>query len=164
MSDNTAIPSWADELSFSAHLFALDGVQKIPVSHLSRFYAPLGSTGALQQGTTDDGWLRLNPAQTAMTLRFHYHSQTLNRLNFMLSLDSDRNRKLGISRNGYLGLYTYSNIDDFWKVEPLAWSENTLHCRIRDHQGQQVKVLASSPHHLTVNKGNILEFLVVRTS
>lgn len=30
MSDNTAIPSWADERSFSAHLFALDGAQKIP--------------------------------------------------------------------------------------------------------------------------------------
>lgn len=163
MSDIVSTAGWADKRSFSAHLFALDGTRKIAVSHLSRFYAPIGSTGSPEQGTKDDGWLRLSATQTAMTLHFHYHSQTTSRLNFMLSLESDRDRKLGISNNNYVGLYKYSSVEDFWKIEPLAWGADTLRCRIRDHRGQQVKAQANAPFYLTVGAGNALEFLIVRT-
>lgn len=163
MSGITTTTGWADGRSFSARLFALDGTEKIPVSHLAKFYTPTLRSGGLEHTTLDDGWLTLKPNQAAMTLRFQYHSKTPDRLHFMLSLDSDRHRNLGISRNHYLGLYKHSRIDDFWKIEPLAWGNDTLRCRMRDHQGRQVKVQAGPPYYLTVGEGNAHEFLIMRT-
>jgi hypothetical protein len=161
MSMPTHTPDWANQSSFSATLYLLNGSTKVPVTHIKKFYGP-SLSGGFEQGTGDNGWLKADGNGTAMTLHFRYHSSTPDRLHFMLALDTNRERKLGISRNGYLGLYEHASVSDFWKLEPLAWQANELRCRLRDHQGHLVKVEPDNPHYLQVGQGNEHDFVLVR--
>ncbi|MNE88006.1 hypothetical protein D3C80_1852640 [compost metagenome] len=47
---------------------------------------------------------------------------------------------MGVSRNGYLGLYQYASVSAPFKFEPLYWSDDSLICRWRDHQGHTVRL------------------------
>ncbi|WP_369989526.1 hypothetical protein [Pseudomonas xanthosomatis] len=156
----TQAPGWATQ-AFSATLFLLNGSSKVPVTHLDTLYAPSSPSGGSEQSTLDDGWLRVKGTADAIKLHFHYLSSTADRLHYELALGSDRERKLGASRNGYLGLYKHASVEGFWKVEPLACQGNELRCRIRDHLGQQVKVETGSGY-LTVGNGAEQQWLIVR--
>ncbi|MGH8465720.1 MAG: hypothetical protein ACRER5_16375 [Pseudomonas sp.] len=120
--------------------------------------------------TPEDDWLQAGGNEAPPVFDFVLHSQTANRLHFNIS-GTGRNaaKKLGISRNGYLGLYERSEVSDYWKLEPLAWTEQGLVCRWRDHQGHQVKALPDTPHRqpgtfllLNVSDGDVHEFLIRR--
>lgn len=154
-------PDWANQSSFTATLYSFQGGLVIPVTHISKIYLQTFTT-ALKESANDTGWLMARGDRKAMALHFSYHSSTSDRLHFMLALDTNRERKLGISRNGYLGLYQHASVSDFWTLEPLDWQANELRCRLRDHQGNLVKVEPNSPHYLHVGEGNAHDFLLVR--
>ncbi|WP_060509466.1 hypothetical protein [Pseudomonas sp. NBRC 111124] len=162
MNDFVTAHAWADAQSFTAKIFLASGNRRVPISHVNKFYGPVSLSRGTGTVRTDDGWLRANNSEEPAIFFFEYHSQTPNRLNFMISLASDRGRKLGLSRNGFLGLYHYAEVNDFWKLEPLNWESDSLHCLIRDHQGHRV-TLETSTAHLTINGESAIEFLIVRT-
>ncbi|WP_372242408.1 hypothetical protein [Pseudomonas sp. CM25] len=85
-------------------------------------------------------WIVAGKEKPAYTFRFLLHSRSSDRLHFMITGSGpDHEKKVGISRNGYLGLYQVSTVSDFIKIEPLEWSENAVLCRLRDHLGHAVK-------------------------
>ena len=156
---------YAEEISsFQGRIYLLDAGRKIPL-RLSQ------SSDKFTWGITPESdWLQAGGKEESPVLNFVFHSQTENRLHFNIS-GTGRNaaKKLGISRNGYLGLYEQAQVTDFWKFEPLAWTENGLVCRWRDHQGHHVKTIPDAPHHergtfflLNVKDGETHEFLVER--
>ncbi|TDF85826.1 hypothetical protein [Pseudomonas sp. H9] len=103
------------------------------------------------------------------TFKFAYHSQTENRLHFNISdTGQNANKKLGVSRNGYLGLYEVSEVSDYWKLEPLRWTDRGLVCQWRDHRGHEVKQLGGTGlrffgepvFYLNVDGGEVHHFLI----
>ncbi|MNJ54912.1 hypothetical protein D3C77_503740 [compost metagenome] len=155
----------AEEISsFRGRIYMLKAGREIPL-RLSH------STDKFSWGITpSDDWLQAGGGAEPPLFNFDFHSQTEDRLHFHIS-GTGRNaaKKLGISRNGYLGLYERAEVTDFWKLEPLAWTEKGLVCRWRDHQGHQVKAIPDTPHfnqgifyQLSVTEGDIHEFLVER--
>ncbi|MCE1115654.1 MULTISPECIES: glycosyltransferase family 77 protein [Pseudomonas] len=154
-------PDWAHQSAFTANLYLLQGGAKVPVTHIKKRYGP-SLSGGFEQSTGDNGWLMAQGNGKAMALHFRYHSGTPNRLHFMLALDTDRARQLGKSRNDYLGLYEHATVTDYWKLEPLAWTDTTVRCRIRDHLGNAVGVEAGPPYYLKVGEGSPREFVISR--
>jgi len=96
-----------------------------------------------QEGATIGGqsdWVISGLQKPACTFRFLYHSKGTNRLHFMITgSGQDHDKAMGISRNGYLGLYRYAKVTDYFKFEPLHWTDDTLICRWRDHEGHKVR-------------------------
>ncbi|AXM96581.1 hypothetical protein ACU5P1_22425 [Pseudomonas plecoglossicida] len=93
--------------------------------------------GSMISGQSD--WLITGKQKPASVFRFSYHSRGVDRLHFMITgSGEDHDKKMGISRNGYLGLYHYASVTDYIKLEPLHWAEDTLICRLRDHQGHLI--------------------------
>ncbi|MNJ64323.1 hypothetical protein D3C77_602670 [compost metagenome] len=98
-----------------------------------------------------DDWLRVGSDSPSPVFRFDFHSRTANRLHFNIHRETE---KLGISRNGYLGLYAFAEVSDFWKIEPLIDNGDTLTCYLRDHQGHVVKVTGTEDNRfLNVAEG-----------
>ncbi|WP_152031495.1 hypothetical protein [Pseudomonas putida] len=125
------------------------------------------SQGKIIDGQSD--WIIAGKEQQAYVFRFLLHSRTDDRLHFMISGSGpDHDKQVGISRNGYLGLYKYATVSDFIKVEPLKWSEDSLLCRLRDHLGQTVKARHDSPtdtprfSYMNTQKGSEIRFLLQR--
>ncbi len=114
-------------------------------------------------------WIIAGKEQQAYVFRFLLHSQTEDRLHFMITGSGpDQNKNLGISRNGYLGLYQYATVSDFIKVEPLEWAEDSLLCRLRNHLGETVKARSDAPtktprfSYMNTQKGSEIQFILQR--
>lgn len=115
-------------------------------------------------------WLQAGGNEHSPAFNFVFHSHAENRLHFhILGTGQDAAKRLGSSRNGFLGLYAHAEIKNYWKLEPLDWRENDLLCHWRDHRGHHVKAIPDAPHyktgafyHLNVEKGETCEFLVRR--
>ncbi|MDR2318942.1 MAG: hypothetical protein LBF06_21400 [Pseudomonas sp.] len=134
--------------------------------YLSRFTE---ADGKVIAGQSD--WLITGKQQPACVFRFLFQSSTEDRLHFMITgSGADHDKKLGISRNGYLGLYKHASVTDYIKLEPLRWAENALLCRIRDHQGHAVRTHHEPSEHtpnfeyLRISEGQEVMFLLERTS
>lgn len=163
--DNSTLPTEKIE-SFSGKVYMLKNGHEIPL-RLSRTQDKFSWTGA-----AENDWLQAGGTRTPPVLNFTYHSQTSDRWHFLISGSGpDAEKKLGISRNGYLGLYEVAEVHDYWKIEPLRWIEKGLICHLRDHKGHQVKAELDLPHVepgafylLTVADGEPLEFLIKRTN
>ncbi|MEE1869906.1 MULTISPECIES: hypothetical protein [Pseudomonas] len=156
---------YAEEISsFRGMIYMLKNGREIPL-RLSR------AQDKFTWGVTpEDGWLQAGGNQEPPLLTFNFHSQTEDRLHFNISRPGQTGPQyLGISRNGYLGLYEHAEVTDYWKLEPLEWTEKGLICRWRDHQGHQVKAIADTPHLdrgqyflLNVTEGETHRFLIRR--
>lgn len=162
MSENQDAPLYTSE--FLGRIYMLKAGREIPL-RLSH------STDKFTWGLTpEDDWLQAGGNQEPPLFKFVFHSQTENRLHFnIFGTGRKAAMKLGASRNGYLGLYQVSAVTDYWKLEPVAWTEKGLVCRWRDHLGHTVKAIADNPHFargdfylLNVTEGDVHEFLVKR--
>lgn len=150
--------------SFQGQVYLLNAGREIPL-RLSRLSDKF-SWGI----TPEDDWLQAGGDEDPPVFDFVLHSQTENRLHFnIFGTGRKAAKKLGISRNGYLGLYERAEVSDYWKLEPLSWTEQGLVCRWRDHLGHQVKALPDTPHRqpgtfflLNVSDGDVHEFLIRR--
>lgn len=163
--------NWAQEQSFNCTISTqVNGVMR--AVHHSRFW----DTGPFHYDSFDDGWLRIQmdgayfeqDPETLIVIssifHFAFHSRTEDRLHYRVSLASERDRKLDISRNGYLGLYKSGN-PEYWKIEPLRWSNNSVTCHLRDHQGNLVSITRddqTNDFFLNVSKGTPQEFVIQR--
>lgn len=156
---------YAEEVSsFRGMIYMLKNGREIPL-RLSRAQDKF-TWGVIPQ----DDWLQAGGNEAPPLLTFVFHSQTADRLHFNISKPGRNGPKaLGISRNGYLGLYEHAEVTDHWKLEPLEWAEEGLICRWRDHQGHQVKAIADNPHFdqgqyflLNVTEGETHRFLIRR--
>ncbi|WP_449431060.1 hypothetical protein [Pseudomonas putida] len=118
--------------------------------------------------TPEDDWLQAGGNEDSPSMTFHFDSQTEDRLHYHISIPGNPQRKkLGISRNGYLGFYWSAEISDYWKIEPLQQTEQGLVCYLRDHQGHRVGAVEDDPHRsgywaalLNVNQGEVYTFLL----
>lgn len=165
MTDTQNDRLYAEEIStFQGRIYLLNAGREIPL-RLSH------STDKFTWGIApEDDWLQAGGSAESPLFTFDFHSQTEDRLHFNISgTGRSAAKKLGISRNGYLGLYEQAKVTDYWKLEPLAWTENGLVCRWRDHQGHQVKAIPDNPHFkqgnfflLNVAEGDVHEFLIKR--
>ncbi|WP_060514254.1 hypothetical protein [Pseudomonas sp. NBRC 111132] len=119
--------------------------------------------------TPEDDWLQIGGKQDSPVMDFHYHSQTDDRLHHHISIPGrPQAKKLGISRNGYLGFYWHADVTDYWKIEPLELTEDGLVCHLRDHRGHRVGIIKDTPHKsgdwvalLNVEEGEVFTFLLV---
>ncbi|MCO7517333.1 hypothetical protein NJF44_11090 [Pseudomonas guariconensis] len=150
--------------AFRGKIYMLVDNRRVPL-RLSR------STDKFSWGfAPQDDWLQAGGQADSPVFHFTFLSQTENRHHFSIrGTGRHADKKLGISLNGYLGLYKHAEVTDFWKLETLNWTEQGLHCRWRDHQGQQVKAIMDTPHHepgtyylLNVQEGEVHEFLIER--
>lgn len=131
-----------------------------------------------------NGWLvrriRMNPA---LQLRCEYHSHNDSSVHYNISAGPGagefEGRRLGVSRNGYLGFYHAEDYPHYWALELLSpWNiGNDVHFTFRDHRGYRVAISTEKanrhlldqddPHRLkhgtvdwlNINKGQIVEFL-----
>lgn len=118
--------------------------------------------------TPQDDWLQAGGDSDSPVFDFHFDSQTDNRLHYHISLRSQPlGKKLGISRNGYLGFYRHAEVIEYWKIEPLQLTDQGLLCYLRDHLGQRVGILKDTPHFsghwiamLNVEQGKVFPFLL----
>lgn len=166
MTDTQDETLYTEQISaFQGKIYMLKAGREIPL-RLSH------STDKFTWGITpEDNWLQAGGDEPPPVFNFVFHSRTEDRLHFNIS-GTGRNttKKLGISLNGYLGLYEIAEVTDYWKLEPLAWTEKGLICRWRDHQGNQVKAIPDNPHFkpgtfylMNVAEGDVHEFLITRT-
>ncbi|HAB02227.1 MAG TPA: hypothetical protein DCE25_04545 [Pseudomonas sp.] len=123
--------------------------------------------------TPQDDWLLAGGDAASIQLEFVFDSHTDDRLHFHISLPNSGYpaKKLGVSRNGYLGFYQLAQVIDYWKIEPLEMTDEGLICHLRDHQGHRVAALRDTPHHnrqtmylLSATEGEILTFLLQRNA
>lgn len=115
----------------------------------------------------EEGWLITGRQAAPTTFNIEYHSETTDRIHVYINgTGTDSDRKVEISRNGYLGLYRTNSPVDLIKLEPLEWGPDTLRCRLRDHTGRTVKTLYHMPPdsnvYLNTNDGDIATFLITR--
>lgn len=165
MDDLQTLPPDAEQIErLEGLIYLLKDGREIPL-RLSR-YSDKFHGGVVPE----DDWLQVGGDQRPPALAFTCIAQTAERLHFNIGgTGKDAQKKLGISRNGYLGLYYNAEVTDFWKLEPLKWTEKGLVCRWRDHRGHTVKALPDRPHYrpgvfhyLNVELGEECEFLLVR--
>ncbi|WP_336332865.1 hypothetical protein [Pseudomonas putida] len=121
--------------------------------------------------TPEDDWLQAGGRQDSPVMDFHYHSRTDDRLHYHISIPGrPMAKKLGISRNGYLGFYRHAEVTDYWKLEPLQLTDQGLACHLRDHRGYRVGIIEDTPHKsgdwvalLNVEEGKASTFLLAQT-
>ncbi|WP_263227644.1 hypothetical protein [Pseudomonas alabamensis] len=148
--------------SFRARVYLLQGDRALPL----RFSRTQDKFGWGIAPAYD--WLQAGGDEWPPVLQFTYVSHTEDRWHYRISGTGPRARgQLGISRNGYLGLYERAEVTDDWKIEPLEVIDGRLICRWRDHLGHQVKAEPDTPHHqpgqfysLTVGEGELHEYLI----
>lgn len=148
--------------SFRGKFYMRSGGRNIPL-RLSR------SSDTFSWGITpEDDWLQAGGPKDSPVMGFHFDSQTENRLHYHISISGNpHTKKLGVSRNGYLGFYWNAEVTDFWKIEPLHMTEEGLVCYLRDHRGHRVGALHNDPHYngdriafLNVEEGVVAPFLL----
>lgn len=153
--------------SFTGRLYAIAVEQLVPL-RLSR------SSDKWNWGfTPQDDWLMAGGEASSINLKFEFDSHTDDRLHYHISLPNSGNpaKRLGLSRNGYLGFYQLAEVTEYWKVEPLEMTDEGLICYLRDHQGHRVAALRDEPHHsrqamylLNTQEGEVLTFLLQRNA
>ncbi|WP_447738418.1 hypothetical protein [Pseudomonas laurentiana] len=119
--------------------------------------------------TPEDDWLQAGGRHDSPVMSFHYDSRTDDRLHYHISIPGrPKTKKLGVSRNGYLGFYWNAEVTDYWKIEPLQLADEGLICYLRDHRGHRVGAIADAPHKsgdwvalLNVDEGEPYTFLLV---
>ncbi|MHC6223866.1 hypothetical protein ACYU03_03615 [Pseudomonas sp. X10] len=135
MSDVEQETLWAEELeSFRGKIYMVKDGGLVPL-RLSR------SDDKFTWGITPEyDWLQAGGKEDSPVFHFVFHSQTENRLHFNIS-GTGRNaaKKLGISRNGYLGLYQHAEVKHYWKIEPLTWTEQGLFAAFETTKGIRSK-------------------------
>lgn len=117
--------------------------------------------------TPEYDWLQVGGTERPPIFKFVFHSKTEDRIHVRIFGKSDFSAELGISRNGYAGFYRSAEIKDYWKIEHLAADDQGIHCRLRDHQGHQLKVEApqesgASFPYLNVTQGIEYEYFIER--
>jgi len=92
-----------------------------------------------------DGWLvQGRESQHELLLRFDYLFHSENRAHFNISGARTAGKfaqaKLGVSLNGFLGLYHTASVTDEWKLEIVSGSDVTgrFEFYLRDHRGYRV--------------------------
>ncbi|MFK5665974.1 hypothetical protein ACI2OW_08765 [Pseudomonas shirazica] len=112
-----------------------------------------------------DDWLILDGRTLPPLLEFRYISKTEDRLHYHIHLWGQPDKKLGVSRNGYLGFYKYAEVTDYWVIEPLHLLNGSLICHLRDQSGQSVGAIDYKRDEyqetlapLNVKKGQIVTF------
>ncbi|PVZ40433.1 hypothetical protein [Pseudomonas sp. CC120222-01a] len=114
-------------------------------------------------------WLLAGGEEQSIHLDFAFDSQTHDRLHYHISLADNASppKKLGLSRNDYLGFYQRATVTDYWKIEPLELTKHGLVCYLRDHEGYRVGAIKDVPHHshqpmylLNTKEGETLTFLL----
>lgn len=119
--------------------------------------------------TPQDDWLMAGGNAASLALHFAFEAHTQDRLHYHITLPDHSHppKKLGLSRNSYLGFYQRSEVIDDWKIEPLEQTEQGLICHLRDHEGYRVGALLDTPHHsrqpmylLNTKEGETLTFLL----
>ncbi|MFZ5938492.1 hypothetical protein ACOKS3_27175 [Pseudomonas sp. HS6-2] len=149
--------------SFSGRLFAIAANKYVPLR--------LSETGdKWDWGIAPQyDWLMAGGKEQSIRLDFAFDSQTHDRLHYHISLASNGHppKKLGLSRNDYLGFYQKTEVTDCWKIEPLELTEHGLICYVRDHEGYRVGAIRDVPHHsrqpmylLNTKEGETLTFLL----
>lgn len=165
--------NWIDSLEvFLGTLHTVESPRASPLDEPNK--AVYRSYFEDREGKVIDGqsdWIITGKEQQAYVFRFLLHSRTDDRLHFIITgSGADHDKKVGISRNGYLGLYKYATVSDFIKVEPLEWSEGALLCRLRDHLGHTVKARHDSPtntprfSYLNTHGGSDVRFILKHVS
>ncbi len=148
--------------SFRGRLYLRNAETNIPL-RLSR------SSDKFTWGVTpEDDWLQAGGREASPVMRFHYQSHSENRVHYEISIPGNpKTKKLGVSLNGYLGFYWYSEVTDHWKIEPLQMTDEGLVCYLRDHRGFRVGILQDTPHRnrdwvalLNVEEGEVATFLL----
>nr|WP_314477315.1 hypothetical protein [uncultured Pseudomonas sp.] len=148
--------------SFSAKLYMRSTAGNIPL-RLSR------SSDKFSWGITpEDDWLQAGGRVDSPLMNFHFLSSTHDRLHYDITLPGGPHvKRLGVSRNGYLGFYWNAEVTDPWKIEPLRQTEEGLVCYLRDHRGHRVGAVKDTPHLsrdvialLNVDEGTVYNFLL----
>ena len=148
--------------SFRGKLYMLAVNQNIPL-RLSR------SSDKFTFGfTPEDDWLQAGGRHDSPVMDFNFHSHTDDRLHYHICIPGRPHiKKLGISRNGYLGFYWHAEVTDYLKVEPLQQTHEGLVCHLRDHLGNLVRAIKDNPHKsgdwvacLNVQDGELFPFLL----
>lgn len=120
----------------------------------------------------EDDWLQAGGRKESPVMDFRFDSRTEDRLHYHISIASAAGiKKLGVSRNGYLGFYLHAKVTDYWKIEPLHLSAEGLLCHLRDQRGYRVGAIPDGPHRsgdkvdlLNVDEGQIVTFLLKPTN
>jgi hypothetical protein len=134
------------------------------------YHPQVAKSGWLLRGRGDIG---------AVTLRFDYVSHNEDRHHYHISATDTghyEGARLGVSQNGYVGLYHVASVSNIWKVELTGTGsvEEGFHFFLRDHWGQRVAVYPQKEQfgnlanpssinsrifeYLNVENGEILEF------
>lgn len=158
--------------SFSAKLYLLTAEGTLPL-RLSR------SSDKFDWGfEPQDDWLQAGGDTDSPSMRFAFRFATSDRLHYEITLPGPprdasgipSRKKLGVSRNGYLGFYWVAEVTDDWKLEPLQRTADGLVCYLRDHRGYRVGLLEDTPHNsghrvflLNVEDGEPCPFLLKLT-
>lgn len=117
--------------------------------------------------TPGDDWLVVKSGTIPNGMEFRYISHTEDRLHYHIHLSGQPDKKLGVSRNGYLGFYQIAEVTDYWKIEPLYLDRDRLFCHLRDQSGNKVKVMNYAPSYwgyehppapLNVKEGEVATF------
>ncbi|MBA1203022.1 hypothetical protein G7009_14870 [Pseudomonas capeferrum] len=165
MTDKPDDAQWGDiNDSFLGQIYLVRDEQCIPL-RLSRADDRFTWTGV-----ESHDWLQAGGQEASPVFKFVFHSRTDDRIHVhVLGTGSHSGKKLGISRNGYLGLYRVAEVVDHLKLEPLNWEQDLLRCRLRDHLGHQVK---AEPDHdnrkvrdavfLTTGEGAVHDYVIRR--
>jgi len=120
------------EKSFAAKLSCrLDG---------ARHYVVLSGAPTISQR----GWLQpaWDPRTPLVEFRFTYLSKTEDRYHYAITGGEGEgefaNAALGVSHNGYVGLYAYTSVDNVWKFDFTEADAAGNGFWLRDKDGQRV--------------------------
>ncbi|MFK3820193.1 hypothetical protein ACI2KG_26985 [Pseudomonas sp. NPDC089407] len=116
----------------------------------------------------EDDWLQAGGRHDSPAMDFQFNSRTEDRLHYHISIPGrPQTKKLGVSRNGYLGFYWNAEVTNYWKIEPLEVTDEGLVCYLRDHRGHRVGAIKDDPHRsgdwvacLNVEEGDVFTFLL----
>lgn len=101
------------------------------------------SSGA---GLAQDGWLiHRADVDAPLVLHFDYISHSQDRVHYNISAGPQTpgysGARLGVSANGFVGLYQVAAVSDFWKVQLVSAEDmpGMFDFILRDHRGHVVK-------------------------
>ncbi|MEN5303025.1 hypothetical protein [Pseudomonas sp. TWI628] len=140
--------------SFTARLEGQDNSkQSVPIMLIERQLLEVDSSGWLCLPAGDTVGLNFLPA----TLRFDFLGQHGDSCHYRVSCATRNShyfkRHLDCSSNGYLGFYSSSAGDVFWKIDVINGSASGVSpvFNLRDHRGRGVTTLTDS----SIVQGNI---------
>ncbi|MCE1115651.1 MULTISPECIES: hypothetical protein [Pseudomonas] len=154
MSDNTVVNTVLNAPaleSFQARIYLYHENNKIPL----RFSLP--SEDRILGLFAEGNWLQAGDLADSPVFEMEFLSKTADRLLFNIRARAhDRLfKRMGVSTNGYLGLYDYHTRTAPWKLELLDWTGSEMICYLRDSEGNRVGVTSES----TEVKGHKLLYL-----